>query len=169
MEYSKWWLSYAPNYTNRYENMIKSCKNEKEYKKIIKEKLIREQEYMCLRCARDLRKIDSKRIHMHHIDYTGGSPYENNDPSNLCIICAQCHDVIHFRHRVGKAYKMFGNPFEKWMIQVEMEFLKRSLIVEKYEKFESVEKSIPFTADGQNEYWVHVKIEKEEKKHRCCD
>lgn len=39
--------------------------------------------------------LHPKKIHVHHLDCSGGYPHENNDLDSLISLCASCHSITH--------------------------------------------------------------------------
>jgi len=100
----------------------------KEFKKIRDKmlfELIKEQNWGCLRCGRNLKFLYEsekyRKIHIHHIDHSGGTDHENNSIENLCMLCNNCHDIVHMRVKRGNAMVSVGNPRE-------LEFFKQELL-----------------------------------------
>lgn len=73
------------------------------------------QQFRCGLCGRDLTKLAPKRIHAHHIDWSGDTDRENNTLSNIIVLCDLCHNRAHTRLKIGGIWRMSGTIMEKEM------------------------------------------------------
>lgn len=103
----------------------------KEFKKIRDKAfwiLVEEQQWKCLRCGRDLKKLYEnekyRKLHVHHIDRSGGTEHENNSIENLCLLCNNCHDLVHLRVKRGRMMVPVGNERELKFFELEIKELK---------------------------------------------
>lgn len=56
----------------------------------LKERIKRRRSYICNACGKKKR---SSNLEIHHKDRNR----HNNDPSNLRVLCIDCHDTLHRR------------------------------------------------------------------------
>lgn len=123
-------------------------------------KILEDQDFQCLRCGRNLTKMPLSRVHLHHIDRTGGSAHENNNWSNLVVLCDLCHNAVHMRHKVGRTYVSQANPLENKLFEFELQLLKiiDASLMEK-EGDDAFTVSFPISPDGQTTYKITLKGE----------
>ena len=124
MKAPKWWKQECPAYSDSFKSLISLCENANKFKRKIKPLLIEEQDHNCARCDRLLGNLPKQQVHLHHIDYSGGTEFENNDPSNLIVLCRRCHLVTHLKFTRGKAIVPEGMFFETELMKFTMRFLK---------------------------------------------
>lgn len=160
-EYPSGWVIQCPEYSETFIPILRSCKSKSQFKKIIKEVLIEEQNGLCPRCDKRLNLDNPKNIHLHHIDYSGGTDKENNDPSNLIVIHGGCHQVTHLKFKRGRATISQGKFFENELMKATMRFLKWRYILRKVgvSPPENISWFVWYDGINRKEYRIRLNIE----------